>query len=81
MAICETRLFCTNVELIHRCEEKLGTFQLASYVIMGMKELSFVSMNDFQSWKDKEETTYAIYVNQQTYHPSSEGMKNVYRHV
>ena len=60
------------------------TFQLASYVITyyGMKEFSFVSMNDFQSWKEREEATYAIYMkSQQTYHSSSEGMKNVYRHV
>lgn len=41
-----------------------------------MKELSFVSMNDFQSWKEREEeATYATYVkSQQTYHPSSEGV-------
>jgi len=41
-----------------------------------MKELSFASMNDFQSWKEREEEiTYATYVkSQQTYHPSSKGM-------
>ena len=41
-----------------------------------MKELSFVSMNDFQSWKEREEeATYTTYVkSQQTYHPSFEGV-------
>lgn len=83
--ICGEKLFRTNVELIHHCDEmhkeKLGildtpTCLLHEYLpISGLKELSFVSMNDFQSWKEREEeATYSTYVKgQKTYHPSCEG--------
>ena len=45
-------------------------------IFLGMKELSFVSMNDFQSWKEsEEESTYSTCVKgQQMYHRSIEGV-------
>ena len=35
-------------------------------------------MNDFQSWKEREEAAYAIYQKPANLSPSSEGMKKVY---